>query len=468
VIRMTLAEIAEAVGGELRDASPEAVVTGPVVADSRQAIPGALFVADRAGHRFADDAVRRGAVAVLASEPLPALPSILAPVASDHDVDASVVALGRLAALVVGRLVDTTVVAVTGSQGKTSTKDLLGQVLAGAGPTVTPQGSLNDELGMPLTVLQADEETRFLVLEMGARGIGHIRYLTQIAPPDISVVLNVGLAHVGEFGSREATAIAKGELVEALLDDGLAILNSDDPLVRAMADRSKAPSVLFGLADDATVRGTKVWLDAGRPVFELVSPHGATEVRLKLVGRHHVSNALAAAAVGLAVGMDLEKVAERLSAAVALARWRMEVGERPDGVMVLNDAYNANPDSMRAALETLPELAAGRRSFAVLGEMLELGDSSAEEHETVGRLAVELGVSRLVVVGEGARPIERGAKSAGFRHPTFVRDAAQALKVLRKELRSGDVVLVKSSRDAGLRHLGDALRQGAETLEGQG
>ncbi|MEQ7123280.1 UDP-N-acetylmuramoyl-tripeptide--D-alanyl-D-alanine ligase [Actinopolymorpha sp. B11F2] len=464
---MTLAEIAEAVGGELRDASPDAVVTGPVVADSRQAAPGALFVADGPGHQFAEEAVRRGAVAVLASEPLPAVPSILAPTAPDHDVDASVVALGRLAAFVVGRLVDTTIVAVTGSQGKTSTKDLLGQVLAGAGPTVTPQGSLNDELGMPLTVLQADEETRYLVLEMGARGIGHIRYLTQIAPPDISVVLNVGLAHVGKFGSREATAIAKGELVEALLDDGLAILNSDDPLVRAMSDRSKAPSVLFGLADDAAVRAAKVWLDGGRPVFELVSPHGATEVRLRLVGRHHVSNALAAAAVGLAIGMDLQTVAERLSAAVPLARWRMEIGERADGVTVLNDAYNANPDSMRAALQTLPELAGGRRSFAVLGEMLELGEASAQEHEAVGRLAAELGVSRLVVVGEGARPIERGARAAGFRHSTFVRDAAQALKLLRKDLRSGDVVLVKSSRDAGLRYLGDAIRQGAETLEGQ-
>jgi UDP-N-acetylmuramoyl-tripeptide--D-alanyl-D-alanine ligase len=463
---MTLAEIAEAVGGELRNAPPDAVVSGPVVADSRQAAPGALFVADGPGHRFADEAVRRGAVAVLASEPLPSVPSILAPVAPDLGVDASVVALGRLATFVVGRLVDTTIVAVTGSQGKTTTKDLLGQVLSGAGPTVTPQGSLNDELGMPLTVLRADEETRYLVLEMGARGVGHIRYLTQIAPPDISVVLNVGLAHVGEFGSREATASAKGELVEALLDDGLAILNSDDPLVRAMTDRSKAPSVLFGQADDAAVRAAKVWLDVGRPVFELVSPHGATEVRLKLVGRHHVTNALAAAAVGLAIGMDLNTVAERLSAAVPLARWRMEVGERDDGVTVLNDAYNANPDSMRAALQTLPELAAGRRSIAVLGEMLELGDASAEEHEAIGRFVAQLGVARLVVVGEGARPIERGAKAAGLRHTTFARDAAHALKLLRKDLRSGDVVLVKSSRDAGLRYLGDAIRQGAETLEG--
>jgi len=470
VIRMTLAEIAEAVGGELRDAPADAVVTGPVVADSRQVTPGGLFVADGAGHRFADDAVRRGAVAVLASRPVLGrgmldIPTILAPSAPDAMVDASVVAVGKLAHLVLKRLVDTTVVAITGSQGKTTTKDLVGQVLAGAGPTVTPEQSLNNELGVPLTALRADEETRYLVLEMGARGVGHIRYLTEIAPPDISVVLNVGHAHIGEFGSREAIAQAKGELVEALHEDGLAILNADDPLVRAMTMRSAAPTVLFGEAEDAAVRAAKVWSDAGRPVFELVSPHGATEVRMKLVGRHYVTCALAAAAVGLAVGMDLEVVAQRLSSAIALARWRMEVSERPDGVTVVNDAYNANPDSMRAALQTLPEIARGRRTIAVLGEMLELGELSDTEHEAIGRLVANLKISRLIVVGEGARGIERGARAQGYRHISFARDAAHALKIVRKELRSRDVVLVKSSRDAGLRYLGDAIRRGAETLE---
>ena len=465
---MTLAEIAEAVGGELRAAPPGAVVTAPAVADSRKAGPGCLFVADRGGHQFAADAVRRGAVAVLASEELPGVPTVLAPPAPDRPVDASVVALGRLARLVAGRLVDATVIAVTGSQGKTTTKDLMAQVLAGAGPTVAPDASLNNELGVPLTVLRADEETRYLVLEMGARRVGHIRYLTQIVPPDISVVLNVGLAHVGEFGSRQATARAKAEIVEALLDDGLAILNGDDPLVRAMAERTTAPSVLVGESADAAVRADKVWLDdGGRPTFELITPHGSAQVRLNLVGRHHVANALAAAAVGLAVGMDLRHVTERLSAAVALSRWRMEVAERADGVTILNDAYNANPDSMRAALQALPALARGRRTWAVLGEMLELGPASAEEHEAVGRLAAQLDVSRLVVVGAGAREIERGARSEGLKGTVLADDAAQALKHLRRRLRPGDVVLVKSSRDAGLRYLGDALSTGSDTLEGR-
>jgi UDP-N-acetylmuramoyl-tripeptide--D-alanyl-D-alanine ligase len=342
---------------------------------------------------------------------------------------------------------------------------MLAQVLAAAGPTVAPEASLNDELGLPLTVLRADETTRYLVLEMGARGIGHIRYLTQVAPPDIAVVLNVGLAHVGEFGSRQATAQAKGELVEALLDDGLAILNADDPLVRAMAGRTSAPSVLVGEAEDAAVKAAKVWLDdAGRPVFELVTPHGSSQVHLNLIGRHYVSNALAAAAVGLAVGMDLGRVTERLAAAVPRSRWRMEVSERSDGVTVVNDAYNANPDSMKAALQALPALARGRRTWAVLGEMLELGQVSAEEHESIGRLAAQLGVSRLMVVGEGARPIGQGAKSEGLKDQVFVADAAHALKHLRRKVRPGDVVLVKSSRDAGLRYLGDALRDGSDVL----
>ncbi len=467
MIRMTLGEVAAAVGGELFDAAPDAVVTSPPTADSRKAGPGGLFVADGRGHQFATDAVRRGAVAVLASRPLPGVPCIVAPPASTATVDASVVALGRLAQLVVGRLVDATVIAVTGSQGKTTTKDLLAQVLAGAGPTVAPEASLNDELGVPLTVLRADEATRYLVLEMGARGAGHIRYLTQIAPPDIAVVLNVGLAHVGEFGSRQATAQAKGELVEALLDDGLAILNADDPLVRAMAGRTSAPSVLVGEAGDAAVQAAKVWLDdSGRPVFELVTPHGSTQVHLNLVGRHYVSNALAAAAVGLAVGMDLGRVTERLAAAVPQSRWRMEVSERADGVTIVNDAYNANPDSMKAALQALPALARARRTWAVLGEMLELGPASADEHEAIGKLTAQLGISRLMVVGEGARPIGRGARDEGLKDQVFVTDAAQALKHLRRKLRPGDVVLVKSSRDAGLRYLGDALRDGTDVLEG--
>ncbi|MET9020234.1 UDP-N-acetylmuramoyl-tripeptide--D-alanyl-D-alanine ligase [Actinopolymorpha sp. NPDC004070] len=463
MITMTLAEIAAAVGGELHEADPDSTVTGGVAADTRKLSPRGLFVADGRGHDFAAEAVHKGAAAVLSSRPLPGLPCVVAPPAQGHR-DASVAATGRLARHLLDRLPDLTLVAVTGSAGKTTTKDLLAQLLAGAGETVAPEGSLNDELGMPLTVLRADEETRYLVLEMGARGVGHIRYLTELAPPDISVVLNVGLAHVGEFGGKEMTAKAKGELVEALGEDGVAVLNADDPLVAAMAGKNRGRTVWVGEGPDATVRAEGVRLDdAGRAAFELVTPGGSAKVALGLVGRHHVANALAVAAVGLAVGLDVVAVAERLSAAVALSRWRMEVSVRSDGVTIVNDAYNANPDSMRAALETLPVLARGGRSWAVLGEMLELGEAADEAHEGVGRLAVRLGVSRLVAVGAGARAIERGARAEGYsgEESVFVPDTDQALALLRRELRAGDVVLVKSSRDAGLRHLGDTLSEDA-------
>jgi UDP-N-acetylmuramoyl-tripeptide--D-alanyl-D-alanine ligase len=479
MIALTLAEIAEIVGGELWSADPGTLVTGPVVADSRTASPGGLFVADGPGHQFAADAVARGAVAVLSSRPLPAgVPCVLAPPAPDYTLDASVVAIGRLARAVGGRLTSCTVVALTGSAGKTSTKDLLAHVLSAAGPTVAPKESLNDELGMPLTALRAEVGTRYLVLEMGARGIGHLTYLTGLVRPRIGIVLNVGLAHVGEFGDREQIAQAKGELVEALpaaADGGVAVLNADDSYVRAMASRTSARVVLVGEADDADVRAVNVQLDAGgHAAFGLSTPDGEAEVRLGLVGRHHVGNALAVAAVGLEAGLKPTEVAAALSSAKRESRWRMQVSDRPDGVTIVNDAYNANPDSVRAALETLPVLAGSgdgsekgnrRRTWAVLGEMLELGAVSRTEHEKLGELAVRQGVDRLVAVGEGARPILDGASrqhTASGEEPVpvstaFVPDAGAALELLREQLRPGDIVLVKSSRDAGLRYLGDKL-----------
>lgn len=471
MIPFTAAELAAIVGGELHGVDPAVRVTAPPVADSREAEPGALFVADGRGHDFAADAVAAGAVAVLSSRPVPGVPCIVAPPAPEYRVDASVIALGRLARSVVDRLPDCTVVGITGSSGKTGTKDLLAQVLAAHGPTVAPEANLNNEFGVPLTVLRADEKTRFLVLEMGARTIGDLAYLTRLAPPRISVVLNVGLAHVGEFGGKENVARAKGELVEALAADGVAVLNADDELVRAMADRTAGRVVLVGMADDAEVRAEDIEVDPeGRPAFSLVTPEGSAPVRLRLVGRHHVSNALAVAAVGRAVGMSVDAVASGLSAAERKGRWRMELTRRADGVTLVNDAYNANPDSMRAALQTLATLgesAPEGRTWAVLGEMLELGAASSAEHEALGRLAVRLEVSRLVVVGEGARPIHRGAVAAAGADPStpstgeeivFVSDADDAFDLLSARLRPGDVVLLKSSRDAGLRYLGDRLR----------
>jgi UDP-N-acetylmuramoyl-tripeptide--D-alanyl-D-alanine ligase len=457
MIPLTLGEIAAIVGGELHAADPATVVDGSVEFDSRQVSPGGLFLALPGehvdGHDFTDAARAAGAVATIVTRPVDG-PAIV--------VADGFAALAALAGAVVRRLPDTTVVGVTGSSGKTSTKDLLAQLLGRLGPTVAPPGSFNNELGHPYTVLRASRQTRFLVLENSARGIGHIRYLTQIAPPRIGVVLNVGSAHLGEFGSREAIAQAKGELVEALPADGVAVLNADDPLVAAMAARTAARVVTVGAAETADVRATDVLLDElGRASFALLADAHRAPVRLALVGAHHVGNALAAAAVALECGMPLADVATALSAARPASRWRMETTERADGVLVINDAYNANPESMRAALETLGAVGQARRgrSFAVLGQMAELGAGGPAEHEAVGRLAARLALARLVVVGEPARPIGRGAALEGSWTGTasWVPDIAAALALLREELRPGDVVLVKASRAAGLERVAAGL-----------
>ncbi|MFE3324142.1 UDP-N-acetylmuramoyl-tripeptide--D-alanyl-D-alanine ligase [Streptomyces sp. NPDC059176] len=475
MIALSLAEIAEIVGGQPHDIpDPSVQVTGPVVRDSREVGPGSLFVAfvgERVdGHDYAADVVGAGAVAVLASRPV-GVPAVVV-----DDVQA---ALGALARAVVERL-GTTLVALTGSAGKTSTKDLIAQVLQRKAPTVFTPGSLNNEIGLPLTALTATEETRFLVLEMGARGIGHIRYLAGLTPPRIGLVLNVGTAHIGEFGGREQIARAKGELVESLPPaerGGVAVLNADDALVRAMASRTEARVVLFGESDEADVRAENVrLLPSGQPAFRLRTPSGCSDVTLRLYGEHHVSNALAAAAVAHELGMSVDEIATALSEAGTLSRWRMEVTERPDGVTVVNDAYNANPESMRAALRALVAMGAaaqaeGGRTWAVLGPMAELGEESLAEHDAVGRLAVRLNVSKLVAVGgREASWLQLGAYNEGSwgEESVHVSDAQAAVDLLRRELRPGDVVLVKASRSAGLERIAQALLDDcAGSSEGQ-
>ncbi|MER7915137.1 MULTISPECIES: UDP-N-acetylmuramoyl-tripeptide--D-alanyl-D-alanine ligase [unclassified Streptomyces] len=462
MIALSLAEIAAVVGGQTHDIpDPSVQVTGPVVRDSREVVPGSLFAAfvgERVdGHDFAPQVVEAGAVAVLASRPV-GVPAIVV-----EDVQS---ALGALARHVVARL-GATLVALTGSAGKTSTKDLIAQVLSGKAPTVFTPGSFNNEIGLPLTALTATEETRFLVLEMGARGIGHIRYLTGLTPPRIGVVLNVGSAHIGEFGGREQIAQAKGEIIEGLPEDGAAVLNADDPLVRAMAPRTKAKVILFGESAEADVRAENVRLtDTGQPAFRLHTPSGASDVTMRLYGEHHVSNALAAAAVAHELGMSAEEIATALSGAGSLSRWRMEVTERPDGVTIVNDAYNANPESMRAALRALAAMGNGRRTWAVLGKMAELGDEALAEHDAVGRLAVRLNVSKLVAVGGiEASWLQLGAYNEGSwgEESVHVSDAQAAIDLLRSELRPGDVVLVKASRSVGLEGVAAALLEtGAE------
>ncbi len=460
MIALSLQEVATITGGRLHGI-PEGeagrlVVDGPVVTDSREAGPGGLYVArvgeQLDGHQFVGAAAALGAVAALTTREAPELPCVVV-----DDIQAGLASLARA---VVERHGDLTVIGITGSSGKTSTKDLLASVLSSAAPTVAPVGSLNSEVGVPLTVFRVTPDTRFLVVEMGARGIGHIEYLTTIAPPRIGIELNVGTAHVGEFGSRDAIAVAKAELVAALPPDGLAILNADDAAVRAMATRTAARVQLVGTAGDAAVRADDIVLDgAGRPTFRLLTPSGEADVSLPLHGEHHVGNALAVVATALECGLSLDAVVEALATATPASRWRMEVVERPDGVTVVNDAYNANPDSMRAALKALAAMGRGRRTWAVLGSMLELGEESTTEHDAIGRLAVRLNISRLVVVGEVARPMASGAQHEGSwgQEAVWVPDADAAHELLLQNLRPGDVVLFKSSRDAGLRWLGDLV-----------
>ncbi|HET7533431.1 MAG TPA: UDP-N-acetylmuramoyl-tripeptide--D-alanyl-D-alanine ligase [Nocardioidaceae bacterium] len=458
MIPMTLPEIAAVVGGEVHD-DTGVTVTGPAFVDSRSPEHGGLFVASRGanvdGHDFVDAAMAGGATAVLCSRPVGA-PCVVVP--------DPLAAVATLAHHVLARLPQVKVVALTGSQGKTSTKDLLAQVLSAAGTTVATAGSFNNELGLPLTVLRAGAETEFLVLEMGARGIGHLAPLCEIAPPSVSLVLNVGKAHIGEFGTQEDIALAKGEIVEALPEDGIAVLNADDPLVAAMASRTSARTQTYGESAGSDVRLSGLELDdLGRPRFDLVTDQHSAHVELTLVGEHQAHNAAAAAAVALALGMSLDEVASALAAARPASRWRMEVQERADGVVVINDAYNANPDSMRAALKALAAVGRGRgvgtRTIAVLGEMRELGDSSRDEHDAIGRLAVRLDISQLLVVGEPARPMHLGACLEGSwaEESVFVEGNDQALAWLREHVRPGDVVLFKASRAAALETVAEAL-----------
>ncbi|MGN6238292.1 MAG: UDP-N-acetylmuramoyl-tripeptide--D-alanyl-D-alanine ligase [Cellulosimicrobium cellulans] len=481
MIELTAAQVAAATGGRL-SADPEVRVGGPVVVDSRRVAPGSLFVALPGehvdGHDYAAGAVAAGATLVLAARELD-VPCVV--------VDDVQTALGELARHVLATLRergDVRVVAVTGSVGKTTTKDLLGQLLRPEGETVVPRGSFNNEIGLPLTVLEADESTRFLVLEMGASGVGHLTYLTRIAPPDVSVVLVVGSAHLGEFGGIEAVARAKAEIVTGLAPGGVAVLNADDLRVAAMADAAPGEVVTFGTIPASDVRAEDLGIDrTGRASFTLrVRPGAAGDARpteetharvtLGLVGEHHVTNALAAATAALRLGVALPDVAARLSDARALSPHRMQVTERPDGVTVIDDSYNANPDSMRAALKALAVMAGrDRRSVAVLGEMLELGDDSRVAHDDLGRLVVRLNVKLLVVVGEGAGGIHDGATQEGSwgDETRFVPDVGAASALLRDELREGDVVLVKASNGSGLWRLGDELAAaGADTSGGDG
>jgi UDP-N-acetylmuramoyl-tripeptide--D-alanyl-D-alanine ligase len=494
VIELTVAQIAEIVGGTLADITPEDAaelrVTGTVEFDSRAVGPGGLFLAlpgARAdGHDHAASAVAAGAVAVLAARPVGVPAIVVAPEGAsgsragvlEHDADGSgaavLAALAKLARAVAAELVagGLTIVGITGSSGKTSTKDLVAAVLAPLGEVVAPPGSFNNELGHPWTVLRATRRTDYLILEMSARHPGNIAALAEIAPPSIGVVLNVGTAHLGEFGSREAIARTKAELAQAVPPSGVVILNADDAAVAAMADVATARVVRVSRASRTDAGPSDVWADGvsldelARPRFTLHAMNSEVDVRLGVFGDHQVTNALCAGAVALHCGASLEQVADALAGTGPVSRHRMQVSTRADGVTVIDDAYNANPDSMRAGLQALAWIAHGgpspkRRSWAVLGEMAELGEDAITEHDRIGRLAVRLDVSRLVVVGTGRSmsAMHHAAVMEGSwgGETVSVPDGDAALALLRANLRPGDVVLVKASNAAGLGALAEAL-----------
>jgi UDP-N-acetylmuramoyl-tripeptide--D-alanyl-D-alanine ligase len=463
VIPIALKEIAEVTGGRLVEADPDAVVHG-VQVDSRKVGAGELFVAlpgsRTDGSLFAAAAAQAGAVATLAQEgTVFAGPRV--------EVADPLAALAGLGTAVRDRSA-ATVVGITGSNGKTTTKDLLAAVLATRLRVVANQASFNNEVGLPLTLARIDPDTQAVVVEMGARGPGHIAALARLARPGVGVVLNVGESHLGMFGSREAIAEAKGELVEALPAEGTAVLNADDPQVVAMAERTVARVVTFGRGPSADVRAERVELDAdGRARFLLHTPAGTAPATLPAPGEHLVGCALATAAAASVLGLGPADVAAGLAGA-SLSPGRMQVRRRPDGLTVVNDAYNANPSSMAAALKTLAALGRdGGRTLAVLGEMAELGPTAAVEHDRIGRLATRLGIDRLIGVGESGRVMVNAARMEGMwpEEAEAVADPDAALALLTPVLGPADVVLVKASRVVALDRVADALLRPREAAE---
>lgn len=459
MIELSLGEIADVTGGRLLG-EPAMTVSGEVHTDSRKVVAGSLFFALPGevtdGHLFAPAAVDNGAVLLIVEHELD-LP-VAQVVVSD-----GVAALAALAREVVARVRakgDLRVVAVTGSNGKTTTKNMLRAILEKQGATVSPFGSFNNHVGAPISMLGVDFDTKYLVVEMGASAIGEISSLISIVMPDVGIVLKVGLAHVGEFGGPDAVELAKSEMVRDLPATASAVLNIDDQRVARMAAVTAAPVTWFGLDDGADVRGLDIEATASGTAFTLEVDDTSRRVQLRILGEHHVMNALAAITASRALGVAVDDSVAALEQVARAARWRMEVQPRDDGVIVINDAYNASPDSMAAALKTLAQVTRGdQRSVAVLGEMAELGEYADDEHDRIGRLIVRLNIQKLIVVGHNARHIHNAAGLEGSwdGESVLVATADEAYDLLRDQLQEGDVVLVKSSGSAGLRFLGDRI-----------
>ena len=460
MIRVTLPDLARMVRGTVRADSVQEPIPGPIVVDSRLATKGCVFIAMRGestdGHRFVSAAIDAGASVIIAEHEL----DVAVPVIVVND---SLEALTDLAREVVGRvraLGLLRVVAVTGSNGKTTTKNMLRAILEAAGPVVAPRESFNNEVGAPLSMLDITEDTEFLVVEMGASAEGEIARLVSIVVPDVAIVLKVGLAHAGGFGSIEATQRAKAEIVTELPSSAVAILNADDTRVIDMAGMTRARVVSFGFSDSADFHASNVSTSTAGTSFTLNAWQKSHDVQLRILGEHNVMNAIAALAAAEELEVEMDVAIAAVSALQRAEHWRMELHHTPDNITVINDAYNASPDSMVAALKTLAEVTRGKhRAVAVLGEMSELGEFADEEHDRLGRLVVRLNIDKLIVVGHAARHIHNAAGLEGSwdGESVLVESVDVAYDLLRDVLQPGDVVLVKSSNSAGLRTLGDRI-----------
>ena len=448
MIAMKASQIAEVIDGQLHGSDIE--VTQRAFLASNQCVEGSIFLAIQGekvdGHDFAPDAFAHGAVLAITSKPIAQRCIVVSDVT---------IAISKLASYLRSQLKDLTVIGITGSQGKTTTKELLSAILSSSASTVSPQGNNNNELGVPITLLQCKVDTKYCIVEMGARHQGDIAALATIAKPNIGVVLKVAAAHLGEFGSLEIIAKTKSEMISSLSPDGIAILGQYDPFTSAMSSLHSGRTLTFGETTSSAIRATDIEIREGRPHFDLVTPEGRSSVALRQYGTHQIANALAAAAVAHALGFTTDHIAGALSTAEVHARWRMEV-RNLDDLVIINDAYNASPDSMAAALKTLAHLSQerGGESWAFLGNMRELGESSAQAHAEIGTLASTLGIDHLVTVGASdyAAGISAGAEIALH----ICRDKAEALNYIQY-LNRGDVVLCKASRSDGLEEIAEKI-----------
>ena len=455
MIELTLKQIAEIVDGEVINSDGKQITSAIPVINSNKATNNTFFVAfvgsNVDGHDYIEDAISKGAQFALVSK------DCLAPAIKVQDVRK---ALSNLAIYVRSKLENLQVVGITGSQGKTTTKDLLKHILAVSGETVAPEESLNNELGVPLLILRCTKSTKYCIVEMGARHVGDISHLADIAKPHVGVVLTVGSAHLGEFGSRELIAAAKSELITSLSTGATAILGTYDEFTPKMVVPNGVKRIFFGEKSTCEVRAADVEVREGRAHFDLVTPDGRAAVGLQLLGMHQVSNALAAAAVATALKIPIETISAALSTAEVSSKWRMEISQVGE-ITLINDSYNANPESMAAALRTLALVSqeSGGVSWAILGKMQELGESSAAEHAAIGRLVSEIGIDNLVVIGNKDYLADlRSIEDGGASEVQYFETKSDALSIV-EHFTPGDVVLMKASRSEEFNLLADLIKE---------